>query len=705
MEFVENDLVLPPPDLAGDIQGNIVSAYSRLQTELVFVRLPGATSDEKRDSLKNLLNAVAPNSAASHEQHLSDGSLLVNLLVTAAGLKNLGHEAMLDHMDRAFVEGARSSRLQRELNDPPVDTWEQPFQSEFDLLVLLAHDGNEAAAPLSWFETNFSGAYHRVHGNRLDSQGKPASSAKDPHYEPFGFRDGLSNPHFITETRDKRASSDSMARPLSRCLSRDPASKQGFGSYFVFRKLRQDLEQFKHRLSDLVDETLKNSEKVEAIQFGNPSGSSAGGWPSAPRFAVEPDDAPSDSREAAALARLIKAGSKESVAARAGLEDFILRRAMGRDRAGCPFQHWDKPWFERQQLPVDFALNNSFDFQRDRDGRICPLNAHVRKVNPRGLTGEPDEWKHVIARRGVPYSDPSTGERGMLFLCAQAQIGEQFEHLQRRWANNDGRGANLDSEPTPGYDNIAAQPPNARNNSDVMYESVELSSKFYDCVRLRGAEYLFAPSLSGLALLTGSIELSSEAVDTRQAIKTMSAAHPNGLLSLLFHVTSVSAYRTEDNEEIERSFARFAVPEVARGLCRQMEQACIALRRAANAAWQKSKVKEVQQELARLSGLLFDLVSEEIKRLGPFQSRAKADHSRWFGSLSNAPTNWLLLDYVYAFCYADEATVAQLQDGLARSPYEWARQSLLSLRNEPEPEALCRAMADECSQRGWSRIW
>jgi hypothetical protein len=121
-----------------------------------------------------------------------------------------------------------------------------------------------------------------------------------------------------------------------------------------------------------------------------------------------------------------------------------------------------------------------------------------------------------VVRRGVSFgradahADPERGA-GLLFMCAQRDIEDQFEFVQARWANDAER--DLDADPLPMRDNIAAiggsaratgymQDPESRDDRGVRYtwltETMEFDAKMYDLVTLRGAEYLFAPSISGL---------------------------------------------------------------------------------------------------------------------------------------------------------------------------------------------------------------
>jgi deferrochelatase/peroxidase EfeB len=83
---------------------------------------------------------------------------------------------------------------------------------------------------------------------------------------------------------------------------------------------------------------------------------------------------------------------------------------------------------EASQLHADpvFASNPA-------DERV-PVDAHVRKVNPRTAA----DVDRRIFRRGYPLIEPTTGEarRGLLFVCFGRSISTQFEFITRAWRRN-----------------------------------------------------------------------------------------------------------------------------------------------------------------------------------------------------------------------------------------------------------------------------
>ena len=102
---------------------------------------------------------------------------------------------------------------------------------------------------------------------------------------------------------------------------------------------------------------------------------------------------------------------------------------------------------------------NNFAYHHlDAQGLRCPLGAHVRRSNPRdSLDPAPGTEKsiainktHRLLRRGRTYGEPISatfdpeemlqnsppGERGLHFICINANISRQFEFVQHAWVNN-----------------------------------------------------------------------------------------------------------------------------------------------------------------------------------------------------------------------------------------------------------------------------
>jgi deferrochelatase/peroxidase EfeB len=105
-------------------------------------------------------------------------------------------------------------------------------------------------------------------------------------------------------------------------------------------------------------------------------------------------------------------------------------RIMGRVRAtGAPL---DRPDADEFAEP---------DFAADPEGRVTPLDAHIRLANPR----TPATARGRILRRGFNYANGVTPagqlDQGLLFVCYQADLERGFIATQRR----------LDGEPLEEY--------------------------------------------------------------------------------------------------------------------------------------------------------------------------------------------------------------------------------------------------------------
>lgn len=144
---------------------------------------------------------------------------------------------------------------------------------------------------------------------------------------------------------------------------------------------------------------------------------------------------------------------------------------------------------------------NDFDFSDDVEGAKCPFASHVRRVNPRSeldhVAHTPD-WQNRIARRGIPYGSPGDADVGLLFMCYQSDIGQQFEIIQGNWCNfphfpvlRAGRDPLVGQRNT--WDESAGQKWSAPKE-DGSFSTFD----FPQCVTMRGGEYFFAPSLSFL---------------------------------------------------------------------------------------------------------------------------------------------------------------------------------------------------------------
>ena len=135
----------------------------------------------------------------------------------------------------------------------------------------------------------------------------------------------------------------------------------------------------------------------------------------------------------------------------------LKAKMMGRWQSGAPLalaaEHDDPA------LAADQKRNNDFTYLDDLKGTNCPIGAHVRRLNPRsGMTGPngASVHRHRLLRQGLPYgshlpADAAADDgaaRGAIMLLVNADIGRQFEFVQKVWIN-DGDFAGLGNDKDP----------------------------------------------------------------------------------------------------------------------------------------------------------------------------------------------------------------------------------------------------------------
>lgn len=204
--------------------------------------------------------------------------------------------------------------------------------------------------------------------------------------------------------------------------------------------------------------------------------------------------------------------AEEALADQLGLMGNDEERAgamlVGRFEDGTPVQ------LSKEDGLAHSALRNNFDYDV-ADASKCPYQAHIRKVNPRsGLKdgGMVEAKKHIMARRGITFgkrTDDPNGEDmgskpesgvGLLFMSYQASISNQFEFVQKNWANNP-LFPHSDPNNQDGIDPIIGQgtPRVAGNYATEWGKPLTLTrASFSQFVHLKGGEYFFAPSMSFL---------------------------------------------------------------------------------------------------------------------------------------------------------------------------------------------------------------
>ncbi|AZO30445.1 cytochrome P450 [Mesorhizobium sp. M1B.F.Ca.ET.045.04.1.1] len=148
----------------------------------------------------------------------------------------------------------------------------------------------------------------------------------------------------------------------------------------------------------------------------------------------------------------------------------------------------------------DFALG-----AEDPQGHRCPLGSHIRRSNPRDSLGEDRETqirigkRHRILRVGRTYEKKGRSgkvEKGLLFMCLNADIERQYEFIQQTWVSSSSfQGLVGEKDPT-----IGARDGGGRF-SIPSWEKVTVLKDMPQFVTTKGGGYFFMPSRSALRYL------------------------------------------------------------------------------------------------------------------------------------------------------------------------------------------------------------
>ena len=468
--------------MLNDIQPNIIKGHGRAYAWHLFVRLQPAKIKEARTWIAAFATNKIFNGAKQlvHRKHWKeegvDGGPVFMLSISAAGYDILGMDNKAIPADPSFRAGMKASG--NKLSDPEPATWEAPFRDPIHLLVVVADKNPEIAKTLARelvAEVSRFGSVPLLQkGKALHQHTKGKNGINIEHN---GYADGVSQPMFLldeTQPQDKVNKVWHDAEPLSIVLVKDPGGKteDSFGSYLVFRKLEQNVKEFKENEGD----------------FGN-----------------RPDKLPD----------VIDQTGKTN-------EDLPGSMVVGRYENSTPtvLQSVVNPNIIKPENE-----SNDFDYSEDPKGSKCPFHGHIRLANPR--KDVTTEFAHSVrlTRRGIPYDDiqpngrfgkadtedinvtvkelddtakTTTKDVGLLFFCYQADIARQFEFIQSTWVNHGTVGS---ATRLVGQDGIIGQGPNTfQKQLPAKWGQPEPANniKFGGHVTLKGGEYFFTPSISFL---------------------------------------------------------------------------------------------------------------------------------------------------------------------------------------------------------------
>jgi Dyp-type peroxidase family len=446
-----------------NLQPNIVKPHVREFLTLLFLQFDDPAG------AKSFLKTLSTSMMKSANEHLREieafkadppipGTPYIGLGLTKKGYEKLGIAPIPG--DTVFGDGMQKSPL----NDPDVSTWDPYFKKPIHAVVLIGDMLNETKVAAHDQVMSLIGSAYGV--KIVGSQdGLGLHNNNGQGIEHFGYVDGRSQPLFLEEDIDAEENgTDGTANwdpdfPLGQVIVSDPAAPDPsvhFGSYFIYRKLEQNVRLFKEEEENLADRLFGAEEEIAGAMIVG-------------RF---------------------EDGTPVTMQFEDGVESPVpnnFNYFSDTSGAKCPFS-----------------------------GHIRKTNPR----GSGGFEDHADERKHLMARRGQTYGvrtdNPNDGRTdnkpdknvGLLFMAFNSDIGNQFEFTQEKWANSAGFPKVPPGFPPPGIDPVIGQMPNdgprpnmegAENWGDP--GSLKTVATVPRAVTMKGGEYFFMPSLAFLRSL------------------------------------------------------------------------------------------------------------------------------------------------------------------------------------------------------------
>ena len=454
-----------------DIQGLVTSGYGHMQEgHYLFLQFNDAAKG------RNWLNTIIPQvSNGDYWQKDLEGNTIkpdymLNLAFTHAGLHALDLPSeSLNSFPHEFQQGMAHpdrSHILGDFGENAPENWQFGADDRIHALIVILTISTEVYTPIHDNLTATFAAHDIVLVHHEMADKLPNNK------EHFGFFDGISQPKLEDGVRKSKSSEPTIEPgefvlgykneygqiPVAPTLNGQDFGKNS--TYLVFRKLEQDVALFWQFVQNHTPEIegdspeAKMSQEERAVYLASKM---VGRWPSGVPLVMSPD----------------------------------------KDDPSISFEEWTTFMFH----------------DRDPHGYQCPFGSHIRRMNPRdSLPPSKTESlktadRHQLIRRGMTYGSPLIDfsqlppknpendgqERGLMFLCVNANISRQFEFVQQTWVENTKFHALYnDKDPLIGACN---------GETDLTIQQEPVRQKVKNLPRfvtMKGGAYFFLPSISAL---------------------------------------------------------------------------------------------------------------------------------------------------------------------------------------------------------------
>jgi Dyp-type peroxidase family len=482
-----------------DVQGLVRFGFGHLpEACFLLVRVEDAAA------ARSWLGTVSITTAETLTNH---PETTLQVAFTRPGLEALGvHSDVIQTFSPEFIAGmsggdGRSRRLgDVEANSPKGWQWGGPDNVPHLLLMLYAVKGKGE----EWKQAVMA---------KLPASGLSVSrclgTAELDGYEPFGFKDDISQPQ-LDWNMERKAGSDAQL---------DYGNLMALGEFLLG---------YPNEYGQYTDHPL-----VEAK-----------GDPSAILLPVagQPDKHDLGRNGTYLVFRHLRQDVQgfwqfldKQANADPAMRQALAEAMVGRTREGAPLVGTtDRAIPGVGPKPDDLRLNQ-FTFASDKAGIRCPFGAHIRRANPRnadlpdGARGLLDRLIcilgfcresirtdtiastrfHRLLRRGRKYGtklnpeqaiqrgQPDGEERGLYFICLNANIGRQFEFVQNAWIMNPKfNGLTDESDALLGNRTLIGGGPGANSFSLSKQRSAPRRiTGLPQFVTVRGGAYFFLPGI------------------------------------------------------------------------------------------------------------------------------------------------------------------------------------------------------------------
>ena len=495
-----------------DVQGLVRTGFGSM-TEgcyyLLAIQDAAAARTWLRAVSDKINNAVGPSAKAPGDEWQTDCAMQVAF--TSSGLQKLGvPKSTEDGFSVEFLSGMsgeanRSRRLgDMGKNKPEGWSWGGPGNVP-DVLVMLFTKNGLARWTKTVKGALWAAAFREL--TCLDTSHLPGD------VEPFGFKDGISQP-----TIDFKQ-------------TREPASEElDFGNLVAAGEFllgyQNEYKKFTERpLIDAKDDPKNILASAEGDRGRHDFGLNG-------TYLVFRDLA----QDVSGFWQFIGKQADGNRGATRQLGASIVGRTI-EGQPLVPLSEDPIPGIDPEDAPY-----NRFTFDGDPEGRRCPIGAHVRRANPRtadyppgtkGLWGKlsvmlgvkhpkPQEDLvsstrfHRVLRRGREYGPeltpdaavipgPADGlKRGLRFICLNANISRQFEFVQQAWVTGT-KFAGLTEQSDPLLGNRSPVAGCLPTDTFSIPEQAGLArclTGIGQFVTVNGGGYFFLPSMRALRYIT-----------------------------------------------------------------------------------------------------------------------------------------------------------------------------------------------------------